>query len=114
MQLSAGLGLQEKDYQFGYIQWLRNNTNLLKNTTDSLEAEIRITDAAIHFYNDLAYGNAKPALVYNGLDYPKCKNIQVLLADYISQDLLAQLIAKLSPTLPEITILENKIKWFKK
>ncbi|MBK7883188.1 MAG: L,D-transpeptidase family protein [Chitinophagaceae bacterium] len=112
LQLSAGLGLQEKDYQFRYIQWLRNNTNSLQSTTDSLEAEIRITDAAIHFYNDIAYGNAKPALGYNGLDYPKCRNIPVLLADYISQNLLALLTAKLSPALPEITILENKIKWF--
>ena len=110
---SAGLGLREKDYHFNYIDSLRNNTVRFQNTDDSLEADVRITDAAINLYNDIAYGNTKPALVYNGLNYiPRCRNIPDLLADHVSKNLLQLLITHLSPALPEITVLENKISWF--
>ena len=113
LKQSAGLGLREKDYQFNYIESLRNSTVRFQNTDDSLEADVRITDAAIHFYNDIAYGNTKPALGYNGLKYvPGCRNIPALLADYISKNLLQLLITHLSPALPEITAMENKISWF--
>lgn len=113
LKQSAGLGLREKDYQFNYIESLRNSTVRFQNTDDSMEADVRITDAAIHFYNDIAYGNTKPTLVYNGLNYiPGCRNISDLLADYVSKNLLQLLITHLSPALLEITVLENKINWF--
>ena len=113
LKLSAGLGLREKDYQFNYIESFRSSPVRFQNTDDSLEADIRITDAAIHFYNDIAYGNTKPALGYNGLNYtPGCRNIPALLADYVSKNLLRLLITHLSPALPEITTMENKIRRF--
>ncbi len=112
LKQSAGMGLRERDYQFNYIESLRNNTVGLQNKEDSLEAEVRITDAAIHFYNDIAYGNTKPTLGYNGLNYmPGCRNVPALLAEYISKNLLQLLITHLSPALPEITAMENKIRW---
>ncbi len=59
-----------------HIEFFRNNTTDLLNTNDSLEVEVAITKAAIHFYNDIAYGNATPELGYNGLHYtPACHNI---------------------------------------
>jgi murein L,D-transpeptidase YcbB/YkuD len=113
LKQSAGLGLRAKDYQFNYVESLRNSTVRFQNTDDSLEADVRITDAAIHFYNDIAYGNAKPAFGYNGLNYiPGCLNIPMLLADYVSKKLLQLLITRLSPALPEIAAMENKIGWF--
>jgi len=113
LKLSAGLGLREKDYQFSYIEAFRSGTAHFQNTNDSLEAEVRITEAAIHFYNDIAYGNTKPALGYNGLKYvPGCRNIPALLANYISRNSLQLLITHLSPSLPEITAMENKIRRF--
>ena len=49
---------------------------------------------------------------YNGLNYtPGCRNIPALLADYISKNLLQLLISHLSPALPEITAMENKIRY---
>ena len=115
LKQSAGLGLREKDYQFNYIESLRNSTVRFQNTDDSLEADVRITDAAIHFYNDIAYGNTKLALGYNGLNYiPGCQDIPALLADHVSKNLLQLLITHLSPALPEITAMENKISWFLK
>lgn len=113
LRLSAGLGLREEDYQFSYIEAFRNETVRFQNTNDSLEAEVHITDAAIHFYNDIVYGNTKPVLGYNGLSYkPGCRNIPALLADYISNNLLQLLIIHLSPALPEITAMKNKTGWF--
>lgn len=113
LKLSAGIGLQESDYQFNYIESFRNTTIRLQSKDDSLEAEVRITDAAIHFYNDITYGNTKPTLGYNGLNYiPGCRNIPALLAEYVSKKLLKLLITYLSPALPEITVMENKISWF--
>lgn len=113
LKLSEGFGLSEKDYQFSYIESLRNGTAQLKNIEDSLEAEVRITDAATHFYSDIVYGNSKLSLDYYGLNYtPRCKNIPALLTEYISKNKLHFLINYISPSSPEIAALENKIKWF--
>jgi L,D-transpeptidase YcbB len=115
LNLSAGLGLQQKDYQFNFIEGFKNGTVNLQNTDDSLLAEIRITDAALHFYNDIAYGNIKPALGYNGLkDVTDCQNMPALLVSHCSKNTLQLLITHVSSALPEITALENKIQWLQK
>lgn len=107
------LGLTEKDYQFNYIESIRNGKLHLQNNTDSIEAELRIADAAIHFYSDIAYGNTKPLLGYNGLGYtPGCYAVPVLLAEYISNNRLPLLTAKLSSSFTEVAAIGNKIQWF--
>ena len=109
LKLSPGMGLRVRDYQVNYIESFRNTTIRLQSKDDFLEAEVRITDAAIHFYSDIAYGNTKPAFGYNGLNYtPGCRNIPALLADYTSRNLLQLLITHLSLALPEINVLGNK------
>lgn len=112
LKLSPRIRLREEDYQFKYIESFRNTTILLQSKDDSVEAEVRITEAAIHFYNDIAYGNTKPAFGYNCLNYTHgCRNIPALLAYYTSRNLLQLLITHLSPELPEISVMENKISW---
>jgi L,D-transpeptidase YcbB len=112
LKLSPGLALNEKDYQFSFIESFRNHAHYLQSTDDSLEAEIRITDAAIHFYTDIAYGNVKPVLGYNGLNYsPSCINIPSLLAMHIAQNSLQSFITDITPALPEIAALQEKLKW---
>lgn len=112
LQLSPSLGLQEKDYSYSNIESIRIGYPPLQNTNDSLEADIRITEAAIRFYNDIAYGNSKPILGYNGLNYqPGCYIIPDLLASHLSKNELPQLLKALTPALPEITAIGNKIKW---
>jgi len=111
--LSADFGLTEKDYQFNYSA--AGNTTELQNGTDSLTAEIRITDAAIHFYNDIAYGNTKPALGYYGLKQKQgYRDIPALLAEYISSKKLHLLMPDLSAALPEIKVLESRIQKLRK
>ena len=64
---SSDKGLQQQDYNYSLVESFRNNTISLRNKADSLEAEMQITETAIHFYCNIAYGNNKPALGYNGL-----------------------------------------------
>ena len=69
LKQSAGWCLRETDYQFDFIKKFRDERTGLKSLNDSLEAEVRITDAAIHFFSDIAYGNTKPVFGYYGLTY---------------------------------------------
>src|SRR6266540_3852148 len=46
---ASSLGLQEEDYQYDFIQPFRSNSIIPPTRNDSLFAEIRFTDAAIHF-----------------------------------------------------------------
>lgn len=93
-------GLEAEDYQFDFIQSFRNNALIPTTHTDSLLAEIRFTDAAIHFFREVAYGARKPAVGYNGLNYsPDCFNIPVLLAAAIAENRLPLLLQDLEPSL---------------
>lgn len=113
LRQSAGFCLRDSDYQVSFIEDFHRGNIPLQTLEDSLLAEMRITDAAIHFYRDIAYGNTKPVFAYDGLKYtPGCQNIPRLLATYISQNTLQSLIARLSPTFPEINALTNKAKGF--
>ena len=112
LKLSAGLGLIENDYPVKYIESLNNGSLSLLNSNDSLEAELRITEAAFHFYKDFTYGNTKPAFGYNELKYQAdCRNIPVLLAEYISSNKFPLLLTELSSAFPDVVFLEQKIKW---
>ena len=52
-------GLEEKDYQHQFIEAFRNKTLSLDNMEDSIAAEIKFTDAAIHFFSNLAFGQKR-------------------------------------------------------
>lgn len=108
---SSTKGLQEKDYYYSLVESFRTNTILLSSNADSLEADVQITKAAIRFYHDIIYGNLKPAFRYNGLTYtPDCNNIPSLLVDHISRKLFDLSISNFPPTLPEVNLIESRIK----
>lgn len=112
---AAGFGLREKDYQFDFIVSFRNKNFRLSDKYDSLEAEILLSDAALHFYRDIAYGNNRPSFGYDGLKYnPSCQNIPALMARYISSNSLQSLVTELSGKIPEIAAIEKKLSWYLK
>lgn len=112
LKLAGNYGLSEKDYQYDLITDLRTS-GMIIHESDSLETELLLTDAALHFYSDIAYGNSKPILGYNGLSYqPGCMNIPNLLAVYVIGKPLQLFISNLYPSLPEISVIEQKIQWF--
>ncbi len=112
LKQSSSLGLRENDYQYSFIETLNKGNTYLHNINDSLEAEVLLTDAAIHFYNDVVYGNTKPSLSFNGIDENlECQNIPMLLAEYIERKKLLRLQKDISPALQEVAAIEHKIRW---
>ncbi len=113
LQLSSSLGLEQKDYQFNYIERFKEGNVALQNIEDSLMAEIRITDAALHFYSDIVYGNLKPVLGYNSLqNISDCQNIPVMLANALTKNVLHVLSSQISTGLIEVVTIQNRIQWF--
>ncbi|WP_051189734.1 L,D-transpeptidase family protein [Daejeonella oryzae] len=113
LKKSAENGLREKDYHFDFIQSFLNRKVSLQTKEDSLKAEIRLTDAAIHYYSDMVYGNTIPVLGFNGLGYkPNCFNISTVLADHILKNNLQEIMLQFAPASTEITIIQSKIKWY--
>ena len=113
LKLAAYMGLREKDYQYALIASLKNGSAKFLTLADSLEAEIQMTAAALHFYSDIAYGNTMPDIAYKGLiDMPLCNDVPALLARFIYSKNLIALSSYLSSPLLEITVMQSKIKWF--
>lgn len=112
---AANWGLREQDYQYHFIAAYKNGTSVPKSQEDSLKADVFFTDAAIHFLNDVAYGNTVPALNYSGIKYiPGCVNIPAILWDFVSEN-RSGLWSFFGPIkIPEIKIIENKINWILK
>jgi L,D-transpeptidase YcbB len=106
-------GLQEEDYQFDLIQSFRENYYIRTTHRDSLLTEVRLTDAAIHFFSDLAYGNRKPAIGFNGIkNSAGCFNIQALLSTAIATNRLSKLVSDLEPGLPGFQTLKEWLALF--
>jgi L,D-transpeptidase YcbB len=113
LEIYGQRGLNQKDYAFYFIESFKQTNGRLPGKNDSLLAELKITDAAIHFYNEVAYGNTRPDLGYNGLgSISGCHNIPALLAEFVIKKALPLLSSFLSPSIPEINKLEGRIKWF--
>jgi len=109
---AANWGLCEKDYHYSFISAFRNRSLRLQNEADSLNAEVLFSDAAIHFYSDVAYGNAVPPLGYMGIKYkPDCYKIPAILEEYISKNKLNLLSSLIPVGVTEITAFEHKINW---
>lgn len=112
LKQSSALGLREKDYQYDLTEKLAKENTFASSLNDSIEDEIMLTDAAIHFFSDIVYGNTQPSLSYNGVDeILSCKQIPLLLAEYVSKKKIILLAKDISPSLPEIAAIENKIQW---
>ncbi len=109
------LGLREEDYQYDSVKSLYGNPAGLLSVHDSLLAEIHITDDALHFFRDVAYGNSPPSLGYNGLAYtPGCFDIPALLAEALSDNQLKGLLNKLEPEFAGYAALKRQLFRFNK
>lgn len=98
LQQADYLGLNEKDYQYNFISQLRSGVKNISANDDNLEADIRCTDAALHFFTELKTGNRSPALSYNGLKYqPYAGEIPSLVRGYAIGDRLPELVDVLQP-----------------
>jgi murein L,D-transpeptidase YcbB/YkuD len=86
-------GLNTEDYQPDQFKIVIPVSFTLPHTEDSLAAEIKFTDAAIHFFHDVLMGNRQESLEYNGLNYsPSCFDIPLLLNTYVAAGRLSFLL----------------------
>ena len=107
---STAPGLNEAAYRPGLLYSDATKAVPLATQNDSLLAELRITDAAIHFFHDAVYGNSVPAVRYNGLAYePGCINIPVILAEALLKNNLHTLLKDITFNNPAITALQKML-----
>ena len=102
------IGLMKEDYHFDFILSVCSGEKHLSTAVDSLDAEFIFTDAAIHFFNDAAYGSHPPELRFNGLDYsPSCLNISYLLSAALSLNELNSFLSFVECRSPEYQFIKH-------
>ncbi|SHN28462.1 L,D-transpeptidase family protein [Chitinophaga sp. CF418] len=103
---SALLGLDAHDYAYTLVQQLKAGTG----PADSAETDKQLSQAAIAFFTDVAYGTKAARVGYDGLKYtPDCIDIPNMLYRALSDNTLGELLGKLEPTCPEYLSLKNMI-----
>jgi L,D-transpeptidase YcbB len=104
------LGLNVQDYDTGFIEDILNNNRLFKNGEDSMMADIRLTDAAILFFKEVAFGNRVPETGYNGLNYqPDCFDIPALLAAALTSGRFGDFLSDIELKTPEYLSIKMKL-----
>jgi murein L,D-transpeptidase YcbB/YkuD len=90
---SDALALNASDYNTVAIKKMIVNPQNILNYKDSLTAELSIQKIAIHFFNDLAYGNKPPSLDYRGAKFEMIAyNVPALIKIYLQKNQLSQLV----------------------
>lgn len=111
IQRSPGLGLWQEDYQ--PVLFSTHSPLSPQNEQDSLLAEIKYTDAAIHLLHDVLMGNQPETTGYNGLNYlPSCYDIPALLNTYLATGRFASLLEELEPKDAEYRSVKQMLRFF--
>ena len=105
---AAYFGLDKKDYQYQQLsQWEISSADTV------LSLDILITDAANHFFRDIAFGNVVPQVGYRGIDYvPGCISVPWQLAKHLQYDELDRLTYRLQPAMEEIRQIQTLLRRF--
>lgn len=115
IQVSDLLGLEAQDYQPELFKTYTSTAFASANETDSLWAELKFTDAAIHYLHDVMMGNRPEPVSYDGLKYtPDCYNIASLLNSYLSLNRFALLFDELEPKQAAYLALKSTLNRFQK
>jgi L,D-transpeptidase YcbB len=110
---SPWYGLDSSQYQVPLVRSLAHGQRLLRTQADSLQAEFRVTDAAIHFFRDIAYGDPAPQVSYHGVSYvPDCYNVPQLLSAAIDNNSLEALLPLLEPASAEYAAIRKRMQAF--
>lgn len=105
---AADFGLDEKEYQYEHIQLLRKGPAILKTCHDSIFSDLRISDAALHFLNDIKYGKTAPSLAYKGISYKPDQDLLIdTLAFYLLKNDLDGLLLSVESTSARYAALKN-------
>lgn len=108
---AALAGLDEKNYAYETVQYVK--TGLIK--ADSTNINRELTNAAIAFYSDIAYGKQENRVAYNGLEYhPDAINIKDSLFAAVNKGYLGDLTARLEPHHPLYLALKKQVACLEK
>jgi murein L,D-transpeptidase YcbB/YkuD len=111
LSYSSSQGLNRKDYQEDFLATYKPGQEL--NTfSDSLETEIRLTDAAIHFFTELKWGNAMPSFGYRGFSYPSRRSIIPELWTKLQHRALRNFVDECSLSTKEFLEIKGRMNWF--
>lgn len=98
---AEALGLDHKDYFESFLQHYKPS-NPLYSRFDTVETEIRFTEAALHFFIDVTNGNSIPFFRYNGFQYAPDEMIVVrLFQQHLARGRLHDLLPLLQPASKE-------------
>jgi len=115
LNMADSFGLDPDSYRYPFFKTYMPG-QVLKNMDDSVDADIHLTEAAIHFFTDLKYGNKTPVFSYSGLKYNPLANSEVpsQLARHIRERSLKDLVAEIQPGAVEYKEMLNKLSWFRR
>lgn len=109
-QQAADNGLNAADYQPILFGLFRSSKLLLNTQQDSVTAEIKFTDAAIHFFHDALMGHHPVPFDYDGLKYiPACYDIPALINNYMSNNRFSSLLKEVESRDAAYNNIKNKI-----
>jgi len=112
---SQDLGLNKEDYHPDLIHSITAPGFSAADEKDSLIAEIKLTDAAIHFFHDVLMGNRPEPFSYNGLNYtPSCYNIAALISTAIEKNRFDALLDEVEPDDPAYFAVKSTLLSFQK
>lgn len=114
LNAADSFGLNQTDYQYQFLK-AYNPAQTFNGPNDSIDVDIHLTDAAIHFFTELKFGNQIPAFGYAGLRYNPFvnNNIPSLLIKYLKGS-LKDLVSDVQPKTVEYAWMINKLNWFYK
>jgi len=110
------LGLQESDYQPAFIRSILDNTFSLPTAADTAETATLISNVALQFFNDVAYGRlALSPVKYNGPPYdPVCnKHLADTMALYLSAGRFSSFLKAIEPATAEYLAVKNQLAFFR-
>lgn len=112
LQQAQYLGLDINDYDPVLIRSLANNDYKMPTAADTLNTDARITQTAIRFFSDIAYGHlSKSPVKYNGLPplQDAAINTASRLADAVLAGRFSSFLQSAAPSDSTCLLLENSI-----
>ena len=113
IQYSPQVGLNKENYQPALLKIYSNVFYHPGSEQDSLLAEVKFTDAAIHLIHDVLMGNKAEPLSYNGLNYtPSCNDVTSILNSYINAGRFKYLMNDIESRDPEYLSVKHKLNFY--
>ena len=111
---SASLALNPVDYNIGLLQAAAKSQFKLLSAADSLKTDSLINLVALHFFNDLAYGNHEPSLQNDGIEFKqRTINVSALLNSHLKNSALPQLVQYFTNSSTELVTILKTLKQYR-